>query len=101
MREIYKIINSQEYRFCRFDNGFGAEIHIQSYNTDETPLWTLTVLRFDGPGWDDYYPCTTFYSKLLEDILFYYLNEGELIDMLTRIRNLSDPTPLLTSMGFF
>ena len=92
MREIYKIINSQEYRFCRFDNGFGAEIHIQSYNTDETPLWTLTVLRFDGPGWDDYYPRTTFHRKL---------NDDELIDMLTRIRNLSDPTPLLTSMGFF
>jgi len=101
MREIIKTTFANRYRFCRFDNEYGAKIRIQSYDAGKTPFWTLTVLRFDGPGWDDCYPCTGLSHELLKNTYLYFLYNSDLKTILTLIENLPNPTPLLTSIGFF
>lgn len=92
---VVRPANGGVQRIYRFPNGRGASVvrHVFSYGGAEG-LWELAVIRFDGPGVDDFHLDYT--TDITSDVLG-WLSEEEANDVLTQISELppvsEEPAP--------
>lgn len=80
------LLDGIQYQF-RFKNGYGASVvkHMGSYG-HEVDLWELAVIKFNSENngdWDLVYD-----TEITNDVLG-YLDDDEVLDILSDIRDLS------------